>query len=292
MKKYVGILLNQAGLPQAQALIQVVQAGTHVLAPIFDSAMHEVGNPVTTDDGGQYGFWIRSGVYDFLDENDELLSEAVQIYDFTNPGEWLGVWDFPKLGFTFGGPGTQNMYGLTNTRLATDAGFRIGGMHDALETALTVIGSGGTADPLQIFLTSTDSEPMFTLDTLGGINIGAGGAIPSDVRIFRSAAGEIDVAGSLVVDDKFQHAGTTLGFFGAPPIAQPVINAGTISLPADQALYDLFVALAKLGIIAVNYTVTSVGTIAVAADLTGTRYVNATAELTTDTTASGVGTVA
>ena len=89
MRKYAGILLNQAGLPQAQSLIRVVQTGTQVSVPIFDKQMKTIGNPVTTDDGGQYAFWVRSGVYDLLDDaTSELLAEAIQIFDFTNPGEW------------------------------------------------------------------------------------------------------------------------------------------------------------------------------------------------------------
>jgi hypothetical protein len=291
MRKYAGILLNQAGLPQAATLIQVVQAGTQVQVPLFDGQMKQVGNPVTTDDGGQYSFWIRSGVYDLLDNNNELLASGLQIFDFTNPGEWLGVWDFPKLGFTFGGPGRLNMYVLTDSRLATDAGMRIGGMHDVLESALTIIGSGGTAPPLQIFLKSDDTQPMYLFDTLGALNFGAGATFAPDVKMYRSAAQELRTDGAFVVDKKLEHKGTTLGFFGAPPVAQPVINAGTISLPANQALYDLFVALAKLGVVAVNYTVTSSGTLAVNVDMSATRFVNAIADSQSTVTLTAVGTV-
>lgn len=292
MRKYAGILLNQAGLPQAGTLLRVVQTGTQVVAPIFDNRMQQVSNPVTTDDGGQYSFWIRSGVYDILDDaTSELLAEALQIYDFTNPGEWLGIWDFPKLGITFGGPSLRNLYALTDTKLATDAAMRIGGAHNAADVALTILGSGGTTPPLELFLRSDDTQPMYRLDTLGAIHIGAGAAIAPDVKLYRSAAQELRTDGAMVVDKKFEHKGTTLGFFGAPPIAQPLINAGSISLPANQALYDLFVALAKLGVVAVSYTLTSTGTLTVNGDLSATRFVNAVAANDTVCTLTAVGTV-
>lgn len=293
MRKYAGILLNQAGLPQAQSLIRVVQTGTQVSVPIFDKQMKQISNPVTTDDGGQYAFWVRSGVYDLLDDaTAEILAEAIQIFDFTNPGEWLGIWDFPKLGITFGGPGPRNLYALTDTRMATDSAMRVGGSQSLTDPAFVIVGGGGQIPLLQAFQTIADAEAMWTFDSLGKMSVGAGAAIPPDVNLYRSAANEWTTDDAFVVKDRLQHQGTLLSFYGAPAIAQPVINAGTITLPANQALYDLFIALAKLGIVSVNYTIVSSGSLTVNVDMTATRFVNGLADNQCDVIMSSVATVA
>lgn len=135
MRRFTGTLINSLGVPQTGASVQVVLAGTMTPAALFDASGNVLTNPLTTDINGQYGFNVRSGVYDVLDVNNNKLISQVQIFDFTTINEWpSGGWNFPGTGIKIGGVAISDD-GLGN--------MNVGGA----TTATTVGAAGGGSAP-------------------------------------------------------------------------------------------------------------------------------------------------
>jgi len=107
-RHYVATLVDAGGVPQVGQQVQVLIAGTASLASLTDVNGASLANPVSTDSNGQYGFFVGSGVYDFKDGLGNSLQTGVQIFDLTNPGEWLtqlnfvGLVSFSAAGFSLG----------------------------------------------------------------------------------------------------------------------------------------------------------------------------------------------
>src|SRR5216117_3410542 len=107
-RHYVATLVDASGVPQVGQQVQVLIAGTASLAALTDVNGASLANPVSTDSNGQYGFFVGSGVYDFKDSLGNSLQTGVQIFDLTNPGEWLtalnfvGLVSFGAAGFSLG----------------------------------------------------------------------------------------------------------------------------------------------------------------------------------------------
>lgn len=89
MRRFQAVLFNVSGAPLANTTVRVVLTNTIVLASIFNDFDVATANPLTTDAAGGLTFKVASGVYDLLDNSGNKLLKAVQIFDFTNPNEWL-----------------------------------------------------------------------------------------------------------------------------------------------------------------------------------------------------------
>ena len=113
MKRYNGIFIDAAGNPKLNAVVKVVQTGGSVLAILFKDGV-STSNPLNTSPlDGSFAFEVVSGVYDFLDSADQKIIEKVQIFDETNPAEWLSASKVPLSGIL------AQQY--TNTQAALDA---------------------------------------------------------------------------------------------------------------------------------------------------------------------------
>lgn len=66
MRKYWDFITDRAG-PLADATVSVYEAGTVTPAALFsDEGVTPVANPVTTDSGGYYSFYVANGLYDVV----------------------------------------------------------------------------------------------------------------------------------------------------------------------------------------------------------------------------------
>lgn len=249
MKRFTGTLLDRAHSLLVSVPVTVLYAGTDDLADLFNDDLVPIGNPIVTDETGSFAFFIRSGVYDFIDANGIYLMKGVQIFDFLNPSEWTALWNFPPTGFIFGNDVRQSIYVSGDTILGTTSSWRVGGAQNGENPVLILDGANKSQPFLQGIVVATDDEPIFQVNYLGQIEWGPGGTDPVDIGLERVSAGRLGVTGDLEVTEEFSHQGDTLGFYGATPIAQPFVTTIDIDVVADESLYNLIVALNNFGLI-------------------------------------------
>jgi hypothetical protein len=258
MRRYTGIVFSNNGAIQPNVPVQVVITGTTTLATLYaDDEITPIGNPVTTDDAGQFTFKVISGVFDFLDQDSNPIQESVQIFDFKNPGEWVGLWSFPNTGFQFGSDGIRNVYTASDDQIGFDSGIRVGGLQQASPAAM-LIGSGSGSDFLQSFRTLGSPNYAFAINENGeptwGPDASAGGFTGS-VSIRRTGNTQLTLDAGLIVNAAlFQHKGFAVGFYGNDAILRPQVVGGILDNINDAALISLLNGLADLGLI--NYATT------------------------------------
>lgn len=265
MRRYSGVIFSTAGVLQAGVDVTIVAANTQTAVPIYNDSMQQVSNPVLTDASGQLTFRVTSGIYDFLDDDGNTLAKEVQIFDFSSPGEWLGIWDFPKTGFTFGGLSSKlKIYGLDDDTLAMDSALRVGGLQGAGIMGLEINGNG-LGDPILVMNGNPlDLFPQYKFSSLGILYFGPGGSFDVDTFLGRTASSELTAGGSLVVTGPtLNHKGSLLGFYNTTPIVKPTVIGTVLNATTDATLIALLKSLAQLGLINANFTVSVSGTLAV-----------------------------
>jgi hypothetical protein len=196
MRRYTGSVINTAGQPQAAVSVYVVASGTQTLASLFNAAGAPLTNPLTTDGNGQYFFYVTSGVYDIQDTNRNPLMLAVQIFDFQNPAEWIGVWKFPASGFNIGlgllsNSTPANILGGTPNP-GTPLTLLSAGAFVVAQTSAIYGVSGQTADYFSVFVQAGNAIPKFRLDSTGKLWWSPGNDVGSlDVNLYRGLTGGV-----------------------------------------------------------------------------------------------------
>lgn len=117
MRRFTGTLFDAAGVTMPSVSIKIVQKNTTNLVTVYNGTGQSISNPLTTDNGGQFAFYVPSGSYDFLDSGNNKLQSDVQIFDFGTPSEWISAASIPVIGLT-GLPNISAalsyLYGLLN----------------------------------------------------------------------------------------------------------------------------------------------------------------------------------